>query len=144
MEELIEVCGKVLTIKLSPADLKNSSLGYANEVHLEILAIDSLADIDWRIPIINYLKDPAANTERKVKYRALSYVLIGNELFKKTPEGVLLKCLGEIEAYLALVNVHSGACGAHQACYKMKWLLFRYGMYWPTILKDCIDFAKGC
>ncbi|XP_058746033.1 uncharacterized protein LOC131618895 [Vicia villosa] len=111
---------------------------------IEVLNIDSLADIDWRSPIVNYLKDPLTDTKRKVKYRVLSYFLMGNELFKKTPEGVLLKCLGETEAYLALSNVHSGACGAHQAAHKMKWLLFHYGMYWHTMLKGCLDFAKGC
>jgi len=26
----------------------------------------------------------------------------------------------------------------------MKWLLFRQGVYWPTMLKECIDFSKGC
>ena len=26
----------------------------------------------------------------------------------------------------------------------MRWLLKRYGYFWPTILKDCIDFAKSC
>ena len=25
----------------------------------------------------------------------------------------------------------------------MKWLLFRQGMYWLTMLKDCIEFAKS-
>ena len=74
----------------------------------------------------------------------MSYVIIGNELMKKTPEGVLLKCLSETEAYLAISDVHSGACGSHQAGHKMKWLLFRQGVYWPTILKDCIEFSKGC
>src|ERR1043165_4693902 len=133
-----------MATKLSPLDLENSKLGYAGQEEFEVLNIDALADTDWRNPIVNYLRDPSVNTERKVKYRALSYVLIGNELFKKTPEGLLLKCLGENEAYLALSNVHSGACGAHQAGHKMKWLLFRYGMYWPTMLKDCIEFAKGC
>ena len=49
---------------------------------------------------------------------------MGNKLFKKTPEGVLLKCLSESKAYLALSSVHSQACGAHQVDCKMKWLLF--------------------
>jgi hypothetical protein len=71
-------------------------------------------------------------------------VIVGNDLFKKTPEGVLLKCLGETEVYLAVSNTHSGACGTHQAGHKMKWLLFRQGVYWPTMLKDCIEFSKGC
>jgi hypothetical protein len=26
----------------------------------------------------------------------------------------------------------------------MKWLLFRQGLYWPSMLKDCIEYAKGC
>ncbi|XP_050897077.1 uncharacterized protein LOC127103879 [Lathyrus oleraceus] len=144
LEELVEVRGKAMAARLSPTDLESTQLGYANKEEFEVLAIDTLIDTDWRNLIINYLKDPSTDTERKTKYRALSYVLIGNELFKKTSEGVLLKCLGESEAYLALSSVHSGACGAHQAGHKMKWLLFRYGMYWPTMLKDCIEFAKGC
>ncbi|PNX94126.1 hypothetical protein L195_g017294 [Trifolium pratense] len=86
----------------------------------------------------------SGNVDRKVKYRALNYIVIGNELFKKTAEGVLLKCLSETEAYLAISETHSGACGSHQAGHKMKWLLFRPGMYWPYMLKDCIEFAKGC
>ena len=38
--------------------------------------------------------------------------------------GVLLKCLSDNEAYLAISETHSGACGAHQAGHKMKWILF--------------------
>ncbi|XP_058725714.1 uncharacterized protein LOC131597009 [Vicia villosa] len=133
-----------MATKLSPTDLESSHLGYANEEEFKVLAIDALVDTNWRSPIINYLRDPSLNIDRKTKYRALSYVLVGNELFKKTPEGILLKCLGENEAYLALASVHSRACGAHQEDHKMKWLLFKYGMYWPTMLKDCIEFAKGC
>jgi len=71
-------------------------------------------------------------------------VVIGNELLKKSPEGVLLKCLSETEAYLAISDTHSGACGSHQAGHKMKWILFRQGVYWPTMLKYCIEFAKSC
>jgi len=65
-------------------------------------------------------------------------------LFKKTAEGVLLRCLNENEALVAISSVHSGACGSHQAGHEMKWLMFRQGLYWPSTLKDCIKFAKGC
>ena len=64
--------------------------------------------------------------------------------YSRKPEGILLKCLSENEAFLAITNVHSGSCGAHQAGHKIKWLLFRRGLYWPSMLKDCIEFAKGC
>ena len=65
--------------------------------------------------MVNYLRSPTGSTDHKIKYHALSYVLIENELFKKTSEGVLHKCLGESEAYIVVFNVHSGACGAHRA-----------------------------
>jgi hypothetical protein len=82
--------------------------------------------------------------DRKIKYRALSYVIFENELFKKTAEGILLKFLNEAEAYITISNVHSGACGSHQAGHKMKWLLFRHGLYWPSMLKNFIEYAKSC
>lgn len=57
---------------------------------------------------MEYLDNPTRSTGRKVKYKSLSYVVMGNKLFKKTLEGILLKCLSEGEAYLAVSNVHVG------------------------------------
>ncbi|WJX27586.1 hypothetical protein P8452_16393 [Trifolium repens] len=125
------------------SNLQNVNMHFESFV-TEIFVIDNLSDTDWRKPIVNYLENPSGITDRKLKYKALSYTIIGNELFKKTPEGILLKCLSENEAFLAITNVHSGSCGAHQAGHKMKWLLFRRGFYWPSMLKDCIEFAKSC
>ncbi|RDX58528.1 hypothetical protein CR513_62150, partial [Mucuna pruriens] len=30
----------------------------------------------------------------------------------------------------------------HQESEKIKWVLFRQGLHWPSILKDCINYAK--
>ena len=81
----------------------------------EVFSIDALAEDDWRKPIAGYLKNPVGSTECKVKYRALNYRLMADELFIKMPEGVLLKCLGENEAYVATFEVHSGTCEMLQA-----------------------------
>lgn len=45
---------------------------------------------------------------------------------------------------MAIFSAHSGSCGAHQTGHKIKWLLFRQEVYWPTMLKICIEFAKRC
>jgi len=110
----------------------------------DIFAIENLFDNGWRKPIVDYLENPSGTASRKTKYRALSYVIVGNELFQKTAEGMLLRCLNENEAFIAISSVHSGACGSHQPGHKMKWMMFRQGLYWPSMLKDCIKFAKGC
>lgn len=90
-----------------------TKLGYADPENFEIFAFDNLADTDWGKPMVEYLENLTRLTNQKVKYRVLNYVIIRNKLFKKTPEGVILKCLSESEAYLVVSNVHRGACGAH-------------------------------
>jgi hypothetical protein len=57
---------------------------------------------------------------------------------------MLLKCLGEEQAKVAVQEVHDGMCGVHQSAYKMNWLLWRVGFYWLTMMDDCIKYQKGC
>lgn len=108
----------------------------------EIFTIDDMLDNDWQNSIDVYLENPVGMTDRKIKYRDMSYVILRNELFKKNSEGIILKCLSKSEAYLAISKVHMGSCGSHQADHKIKWLLFRLELYWLIMLKGCIDFAK--
>jgi hypothetical protein len=44
---------------------------------------------------------------------------------------------------VAMGEVHEGLCGTHQSAYKMKWMLRRAGLYWPTIMEDCIWYRRG-
>ncbi|XP_057447311.1 uncharacterized protein LOC130739096 [Lotus japonicus] len=114
------------------------------EFEREVLIINNLADNDWRKPVVKYLQDPNAPVDRRIKYRALSYLILNGELFKKGMNEVLLKCISEEEAFRAVKAVHDGICGAHQAGHKMKWTLFPQGVYWPSMLKDCIEYAMAC
>jgi ribonuclease HI len=99
---------------------------------------------DWRADIFNYLKDSARGASRKIRYKAMRYVLIGDDMFYRTLEGLLLKCLGPTESNRLLHEVHEGTCGTHQSAHKMKWLIRRSGYYWPTMLEDCFMYYKGC
>jgi hypothetical protein len=74
----------------------------------------------------------------------LKYTLIDDELYRRTIDGVLLKCLGEEQAKVTVREVHEGICGAHQSAYKMNWLLWRAEFYWVTMMDDCVRFQKGC
>jgi hypothetical protein len=78
------------------------------------------------------------------RYKAMKYVLIGDDMFCRTLEGLLLKCLGSTEANRLLHEVHEGACGTHQSAHKMKWLIRRSGYYWPTMLEDSFKYYQGC
>jgi hypothetical protein len=58
-----------------------------------------------------------------VRRIAFKYVLISDELYRRTVNNVLLKCLSPDETILAMAEVHEGICGTHQSAPKMKWLL---------------------
>jgi hypothetical protein len=81
---------------------------------------------------------------RKIRHKAMKYVLIGDDMFYRTLEGLLLKCLGPTEANRLLHEVHEGARGTHQSAHKMKWLIRRSGYYWSTMLEDSFKYYKGC
>jgi hypothetical protein len=40
--------------------------------------------------------------------------------------------------------VHEGLCRVYQSALKMRWVLRRAGLYWPTMLDDYIRYKKGC
>ncbi|XP_024171593.1 uncharacterized protein LOC112177542 [Rosa chinensis] len=109
-----------------------------------MVAVLEPIDVDWRIPLIEYLKRPDSSADRKIRFLALNYFLRGDELRRRGEDGVDFRCVYGREAKRLMREVHMGICGSHQAGPKMRWLIRRHGYYWPSILKDCIAFAKGC
>jgi hypothetical protein len=99
---------------------------------------------DWRTPLVVYLENPGYIANRKVWRQASKYVILDNTLYRRTIDGLLLKCLGSDQSKIAMGEIHEGICGAHQSTHKMKWLLRRTGFYWPTMLNDCFRYYKGC
>jgi hypothetical protein len=99
---------------------------------------------DWRKGLVEYIKNPSGTQDRKVKRQALKYTMIDEKLFCQSAEGLLLRCLSEEEAKVAMGEVHKGLCGTHQSAHKMCWTLKRVGVYWPTMLMDCFKYHKGC
>ena len=80
---------------------------------------------DWMVLVVTYLKDPGHGAGRNIRRLAFKYVLIGDELYRRTAEDVLLKCLDSDQACVAIGEVHEGICGTHQSAPKMKLLLRR-------------------
>ena len=66
------------------------------------------------------------------------------ELYRKWLDGLLLRCLSFPDNMEVMKQVHEGVCEAHQVRIKMQWLIRRHGYFWPTILRDCINYSKGC
>jgi hypothetical protein len=84
---------------------------------------------DWRKEIVDYLKDPSKKVERRIRFQATKYVLLDDELYYRTIDGVLLKCISSDESKSLMGEIYEGVCGAHQSAFKMKWMIRRNVYY---------------
>ena len=65
---------------------------------------------DWRKEIIDYLKNPSKKVERCFRFQATKYVLLDDELYYRTVDGILLRCLGDDESKTLMGEIHEGVC----------------------------------
>ncbi|KAK2971844.1 hypothetical protein RJ640_027004 [Escallonia rubra] len=80
----------------------------------------------------------------KIRRRAPRFIYYKDTLFRRFNEGLFLRCLEEDEVVQAMDEAHSGVCGAHQSGPKLHFRIKMMGYYWPTMVKDCLDYAKRC
>jgi len=71
------------------------------------------------------LRDPSIKIDRKIRFQAIKYVLLEEDLYYRTIDGVLLKCIDKEEAKVVMGKIHEGVYGSHQSAYKMKWVIRR-------------------
>ena len=72
-----------------------------------------LPNDDWRKEIIDYLDDPSKKISRRIRFQATKYVLFEGELYYRTIDGVLLRCLDKEEAKFLMGEIYEGVCGSH-------------------------------
>lgn len=103
---------------------------------------------DWRQSFIDYLQhgklpeNPHRRTD--IRHRTPRFIYYKDTLYRCSFKGLLLRYLRENEATQALEEAHSGIYRAHQSGPKLHFRIKRIGYYWPTMVKDCLKFAKKC
>ena len=80
----------------------------------------------------------------RAQARARSFVLIDNELYKRSPSGVLQQCIPIPEGKELICDIHAGTCGQHAAPRTLVGIAFRQGFYWPTAVADATDVVRTC
>jgi hypothetical protein len=120
------------------------SCGAINTNELAVTRENDTTNEDWRVTLQRFIMDPGGTGDRKVLRQALKYIVLDGELYRRTINVVLLKCLSGEQIKVAMGEVHEGMCGTHQSAHKMKWMLKRAGFYWPTMVADCFKYFKRC
>jgi hypothetical protein len=68
---------------------------------------------DLRTPLVHYLENSDHIANRKVQWQDLKYVVLDNDLYHRTIDDLLLKCLGSNLSKIAMWEVHEGISGTH-------------------------------
>jgi len=88
-------------------DFETSSIDKA-----EAMEIDEAQYLDWMIRGVQPSNRAQA---RHLARRAKSFVLIDDELYKRSPSGVLQRCIPIPEGKELIRDIHAGTCGHHAA-----------------------------
>ncbi|XP_020551707.1 uncharacterized protein LOC110012430 [Sesamum indicum] len=100
----------------------------------------------WKDEIAKYLKDGTLPLDpvaaKRVKFRATRFTMLSGQLYKRTVDGPLLKCLDEERALYVMREIHEGSCGNHSGARSLAQKIIRQGFYWPTMAKDAKELVK--
>ncbi|KAG7556957.1 Reverse transcriptase domain [Arabidopsis suecica] len=103
---------------------------------------------DWRVPIKNFILNgelPSNKWQaRKLRIISAKYCIIKESLYKRGVSDPYLLCIFGPEVEIVTSEVHEGLCGSHSSGRSMAFKIKRLGYFWPTMISDCIDYAKRC
>ncbi|KAG7585621.1 Retrotransposon gag domain [Arabidopsis thaliana x Arabidopsis arenosa] len=103
---------------------------------------------DWRVSIKNFILNgelPSNKWQaRKLKIISAKYCIIKESLYKRGVSDPYLLCIFGPEVEIVTSEVHKGLCGSHSSERAMAFKIKRLGYFWPTMISDCIDYAKRC
>jgi len=111
------------------------------------VAVVALDQSDWRIPLLAYLLEvlpPEIIEAQCIARCAKTFVMLDDELYKRSLSGVLMKCVPASRGKQILLEVHARIYGHHAAPRSLVRKTFRQGFYWPTALRDAEEVVRRC
>ncbi|XP_011100645.1 uncharacterized protein LOC105178795 [Sesamum indicum] len=100
----------------------------------------------WKNEIVKYLEDGTLSVDpiaaKRVKFLATRFTLLAGQLYKRTVDGPLLKCLDKERALYLMREIHEGSCGNHSGARSLAQKIMRQGYFWPTLVKDSKDLVR--
>ncbi|KAL2234294.1 UNVERIFIED_CONTAM: hypothetical protein Sindi_1161600 [Sesamum indicum] len=140
-----------LKLEASLSGIKNRSITVMVKDRPAIAEVD-IHTIDqpctWMDELALYLKEgilPKNPSQAKnLRIKATRFTMIESELYKRTADGPLLKCLNDEQAEYVLKEIHEGSCGNHSGARSLAQKVARQGYFWPTLMKDAKRLVQRC
>ncbi|XP_073309917.1 uncharacterized protein [Primulina huaijiensis] len=102
----------------------------------------------WTAPLMKFIVNnelPEDRTQaKKINRQALMFVLLNNILYRRSFQGLLLKCLSMGEVDYVLREIHEGCCGEHLGGIALARKAMLAGFWWPSISQDSARVVRAC
>ena len=79
-----------------------------------------------------------------IRVMIMQYILCGGQLYRRSYDGIHLRCLKKEEAKRVIKEVHQRICGPHMNGRMLAKKILRIRYYWSTMETNCVDFVKSC
>ncbi|XP_030964290.1 uncharacterized protein LOC115985488 [Quercus lobata] len=136
-------------VRTRPLEIEQSyKLVHKKKTKSLVLAIEE--GVHWYYDIMKflelgvYLDGTDMRESRSVRMIVMQYILCGGQLYRRSYDGVHLRCLKKEEAKRFMKEVHRGICGPHMNGRMLAKKVLRMGYYWNKMEIDCVDFVKSC
>ncbi|KAK8923605.1 hypothetical protein KSP39_PZI019550 [Platanthera zijinensis] len=115
----------------------------------QILAISEEL-VSWYADYVNYLvsnilpSDLNYQQRKRFLHQVRSYLWDPPYLFKIGADGVVRRCIPEVEMHPILENCHSSPYGGHFKGNRTAMKVLEAGFYWPKLFHDSREHVKRC
>ena len=82
--------------------------------------------------------------KRRLLIKSRPFYLLGGQLYRCGPDGVSRRCVNPHEVTNLIADAHDGHSAGHYPGYTGAQQILQSGMWWPSLFKDCISYAKSC
>ena len=109
--------------------------------------IENQDEMPWYHDIYQFLSYGAypeiaiAKDRGALRLLATRFVICGDSLYRRSPDGLLLLCLDRASADRVMREVHAGVCGPHMGGHTLARKIMRTGYFWLTMEADCCHFV---
>ena len=101
-------------------------------------------NIDQFLSCYAYLESDWAKDRRALRHFATKFVVCGDALYRRSPDGMFLLCLNRASTDRVMREVHVGVYGPHMGGHMLMRKIMRIGYFWLTMETDCCQFVQRC
>ena len=109
--------------------------------------IEDQDELPWYHDIYQFLlcgaypESASTKDRRALRQLATRFVICGESLYKRSPEGLLLLCLNRASIDRVMREVHARVCGPHMRGHMLARKIMRTGYLCLTMEADCCQFV---